>query len=45
VPRLILEFDDDAAGASDALVALLRPRASANPEPDEQDDDDAADSA
>ena len=32
VPRVIVEYDDDPAGAADALLAVLRqPRASVEP--------------
>jgi hypothetical protein len=32
VPRLIVEYDDDPAGAADALLAVLRqPRAAGEP--------------
>jgi hypothetical protein len=41
VPRLIVEYDDDAAGAADALLAVLRhPRATTDPDPDENDDNE-----
>jgi hypothetical protein len=38
---LILEYDDDPAGAADALLAVLKqPRASADPELDHEKDDE-----
>ena len=41
VPRLTVEYDDDPAGAAEALLAVLKqPRASTNPEPAEPESDE-----
>jgi hypothetical protein len=45
VARLIVEYDDDLAGAADALLAVLRPTtqsAECSDEATEDPDDDAA---
>jgi len=43
VPRLIVEYDDDSAGAAEALLAVLRPairRADCSDEATEDPDDE-----
>jgi hypothetical protein len=43
LPRLIVEYDDDPAGAADALLAMLsQPQAAIEPRDDEEEATEAA---